>query len=58
MSKERKPDIRRGEVAFIFAIALGLILGFLIKRIRIGILVGMVLGFLIVLAGFNRSGRR
>ena len=44
MSTERKPSIRRGEMAFIFAIILGLVLGILIKKVRLGILLGLIIG--------------
>jgi hypothetical protein len=57
-ASERKPDARRGEAAFLFAIVLGLALGFMIKRIRVGIVIGMVLGGLIVLMGWLRSTRK
>jgi hypothetical protein len=55
---ERKPDARRGEAAFMFAIVLGLALGFMIKRIRVGIVIGMVLGGLMVMMGWLRSTRK
>lgn len=58
MSSERKPSIRRGEMAFIFAIILGLLLGMLIKRVRIGILLGVVMGGIIVALGWMRSTRK
>ncbi|HMK25312.1 MAG TPA: hypothetical protein VK483_04715 [Chitinophagaceae bacterium] len=58
MSEEQKPDVRRGEMAFIFAIVLGLAVGILIKKVRIGILVGLVLGIIIVLTGWLRSTRK
>ena len=58
MATQQKPDVKRGEIAFIFAIALGLLLGFLIKRIKVGIIIGLVLGLLIVLAGSFRSLRK
>ena len=58
MAKEQKPSIRRGEMAFIFAIVIGLIIGILIKRVRIGILIGIVLGFCIVLLGWSRATKR
>ena len=58
MADERKPSIRRGEMAFIFAIIIGLVLGVLIKKIRIGIMIGLVLGILIVLTGWLRTTRR
>jgi uncharacterized membrane protein YccC len=55
MATQRKPSIRRGEMAFIFAIVLGLIVGVLIKRVKLGILIGLVLGFTIVLLGWLRT---
>lgn len=58
MAAEKKPDTRRGEMAFIFAIVLGLLLGFFIKRIRIGLMIGLVLGLLIVFTGLLRSTRK
>jgi len=58
MATEKKPDTRRGEMAFIFAIVLGLLLGFFIKRIRIGLMIGLGLGLLIVFTGLLRSTRR
>jgi hypothetical protein len=58
MVNKKKPDTRRGEMAFIFAIVLGLVLGVLIKRVRLGILLGLVLGGTIVLLGWMRSTRR
>ncbi len=58
MSTERKPDVRRSEMAFIFAIVIVLVVGILIKRIRIGILLGLVLGGLIVLTGWSRVNKR
>lgn len=58
MSDNKKPDIRRGEWAFILAIVIGLVVGILIKRIRVGIIIGLVLGFLIVLTGWLRTTRR
>lgn len=58
MSETKKPSIRRGEMAFIFAIVIGLLLGILIKRVRIGILIGLVLGFCIVLLGWSRATKR
>jgi hypothetical protein len=58
MSEERKPDVKRGEMAFIFAIVIGLALGILIKRVKVGILIGIVLGFVIVLTGWLRTTRK
>lgn len=58
MNEKQKPDVRRGEMAFIFAIVLGLAVGILIKKVRIGILIGLVLGIMIVLTGWLRSTRK
>jgi hypothetical protein len=58
MPEERKPSIRRGEMAFIFAIVIGLVIGILIKKVRIGILIGLVLGVLIVMTGWLRVTRK
>lgn len=55
---ERKPSIRRGEMAFVFAIIIGLVVGILIKRVKVGILIGIVLGFIIVLTGWLRTTRK
>jgi len=58
MAGQSKPNIRRGEIAFIFAIILGLVVGILIKRVRIGILIGLALGIIIVLTGWLRTTRK
>jgi hypothetical protein len=58
MSGNKQPSVRRGEMAFIFAIVLGLALGIMIKKIRIGILIGLVLGILIILTGWLRTTRK
>ncbi len=58
MSTERKPSIRRSEMAFLFAIVLGLLLGIFIKKIRIGLLIGLILGGLIVFTGWLRVKKR
>jgi hypothetical protein len=58
MSTEKKPNLRRGELAFIFAIVLGLLLGLLIKRVRVGLLLGVGLGLVIVFLGTSRSSRK
>ena len=39
MPQEKKPDAKRGEMAFIFAIILGLVIGILIKKVRIGLFI-------------------
>ena len=58
MAVEKKPDTGRSEMAFIVAIVIGLAVGILIKRVRIGILIGLVLGILIVLTGWLRTKRK
>jgi hypothetical protein len=58
MSTEKKPNLRRGEMAFIFAIVLGLLLGLFIKRVRVGLLLGVGLGLVIVFLGASRSSRK
>lgn len=58
MNNSKQPSVRRGEMAFIFAIVIGLVIGILIKRVRIGIIIGIVLGFLIILTGWLRTTRK
>ena len=55
---DKKPDARRGEMAFMVAIVLGLLLGLFIKRIRVGLIIGVGLGLLIVFTGMLRSTKR
>ncbi|MCU7552510.1 hypothetical protein OCK74_25550 [Chitinophagaceae bacterium LB-8] len=43
---ERKPDEKRGGIAFAFLILLGLAIGFLIKRVHYGLIIGLSIGFL------------
>ena len=58
MAGQQKPSVRRGEMAFIFAIVLGLVLGILIKRVRLGILLGLILGSIIVFLGWLRMNKK
>jgi ABC-type nitrate/sulfonate/bicarbonate transport system permease component len=58
MAEQKKPSLRRGEMAFIFAIILGLVLGILIKRVKLGIILGLVLGVAIVLLGWTRVNKK
>ena len=58
MSNEKKPDVRRGEIAFVFAILLGLAIGIMVRRVRIGIIIGLILGLMIVLTGWLRTTRK
>ncbi len=55
---EKKQGLRKGEVAYIFAIVLGLIIGVLIKRIKVGIMIGLVLCVLMALSGWVRFTRK
>jgi len=58
MSTQRKPDARRGEMAFIVAIILGLALGIFIKRVPLGLLLGIGIGIAIVFLAPPRSSRK
>ena len=42
----RQPDQKRGNIAFAFLIVVGLVIGFLLKRVHVGLLIGLALGFL------------
>lgn len=50
--------IRKGELAYIFAIVLGLVIGILIKRIRVGFMIGLVLCLLIGLSTIFRFTKK
>jgi len=41
-----KPNNTRGTIAFAFIIILGLAIGFLIKRVHVGLVIGLLLGLL------------
>jgi divalent metal cation (Fe/Co/Zn/Cd) transporter len=58
MAIEKKPDSKRGDMAFILAIIIGLAVGLLIKRVRLGILLGLIIGGSIVALGWLRSTRK
>jgi hypothetical protein len=51
---ERKPDQKRGMVAFVFVIILGFVIGIFIRRVQVGLIIGLVLGLL----GSNLLKRR
>jgi hypothetical protein len=42
----QQPDQKRGNIAFAFVILLGLVIGFLIKRVHVGLLIGLAIGLL------------
>ncbi len=48
----------RSEISFMVAIAIGLLVGFMIKRVRLGIMLGLFIGGLIVFTGWLRSTRK
>ena len=58
MAGQPKTGLRKGEIAYIFAIILGLIIGVLIKRVRVGIMIGLVLCLLIGLSTIFRFTRK
>ena len=58
MAEQRKPNTKRGDMAFIFAIIIGLVVGVLIKKVRLGILLGLVIGSMIVFTGWLRNNRK
>lgn len=58
MATQKNSGVGRSELSFIFAIVLGLALGTMIKKIRIGILIGLILGIIIVVTGWLRSTRK
>lgn len=43
---QHQPDQKRGNIAFAFVIILGLAIGFLIKRVHVGLLIGLAMGLL------------
>jgi uncharacterized membrane protein (UPF0136 family) len=43
---QEKPNQMRGNIAFAFLILVGFAIGFLIKRVHVGLLIGLSLGFL------------
>ncbi len=53
MAAEKK-GITKSEMAYVFAIILGLVIGVLIKRVKVGIMIGLVLCVLIGLSTIMR----
>ncbi len=56
-SSNRSPQRSRSDMAFYVAIVGGLLLGLMIKRVRIGIIIGLVLAALIVFTGWLKTKR-
>jgi hypothetical protein len=42
----RKTDTKRGNIAFMFVIVLGIVLGIFIRRVQLGLIIGLALGLL------------
>ena len=42
----RQPNQSRGTIAFIFIVFLGYLLGFLIKRVQLGLILGLAIGLM------------
>ena len=42
----REPSQSRGTIAFIFIVLLGYLLGFLIKRVQLGLILGLAIGLM------------
>jgi len=58
MAEQKKPSLRRGEMAMIFAIILGSVLRILIKRVQLGIILGLIIGGAIVFLGWTRVNKK
>ena len=55
-AKKRKSS--REELSLIFAIVIGLILGTLIKKIRLGIIFGLILGGFLIFTGWLNARKK
>lgn len=55
---ENKKKSSREELTLIFAIVIGLILGTLIKKIRLGIIFGLILGGFLIFSGWLNARKR
>ena len=49
---DKSKGIRRGEMAFMVPIVIGLVLGMLVKRVRLGLVLGLIVGSMIVFLGW------
>jgi Kef-type K+ transport system membrane component KefB len=52
---DKRSQARRSEAAFIFVMIVAVLLGALIKNIRLGIILGIIIGGTIVFLGWLRS---
>lgn len=58
MDSKKMPNQRsRSDMAFYVAIVGGLLLGILIKKVRVGLILGLVLAALIVFTGWLKTKR-
>lgn len=56
MSNEKKfMGMTRGEMSFFVAILLGLVIGTLIKKVRLGLMLGLIIGLFIVFTNSLRN---
>ena len=55
---KQKRDFANSEWSFMIAIGLGLVLGIMIKRVKIGLLIGLILGVMLVLGSWLRVFRK
>ena len=55
--KTAKPDQKRANIAFFAIVAAGYILGFLIKKVQIGLIIGLVLGLMASLMIRSRENK-
>jgi F0F1-type ATP synthase assembly protein I len=54
----KKSQAGRSEAALMIAIVLGLIIGILIKKVRLGIIFGLILGSTIVFLSWLKTQRK
>jgi uncharacterized membrane protein (UPF0136 family) len=50
----RQPDRQRGTIAFIFIVLIGYLLGFLIKKVQLGLILGLAIGLMATVIGRRR----
>jgi F0F1-type ATP synthase assembly protein I len=55
---DKKRKSSREEISLIFAIVIGLVLGTLIKKIRLGIIFGLILGGFLIFSGWLNARKR
>jgi L-cystine uptake protein TcyP (sodium:dicarboxylate symporter family) len=58
MASEVKKGLTKNEIAYGLAMILGLVIGFLIKRVKIGLFIGIILSLLIGLSTIFRFTRK